>query len=86
LQVGVGLLSIRQVQLTAAVGLGPDHGIQASVLTGSGQLHVQPVDVFGSGQADQGSAAGQPLGAVASRRVGQVDPAVALAAAAAIQI
>ena len=54
--------------------------------TGSGQLHVQPVDVLAAGKADQGPSAGQPLGAVASRRVGQIHPPVALSLTPTIQI
>ena len=47
LQVGVGLLPVGQVQLAGALGFGPDHRVQAGVLAGPGQLHIQPVDVLG---------------------------------------
>src|SRR5215216_8080130 len=63
-----------------------DDGVQAGVLAGPGQLYIQPVDVLGAGEADQGPSAGQTLGAVAGGGVGQVDPPVALAAAAAVQV
>jgi hypothetical protein len=86
LQIGVGLVPIRQVQLPGALGFGTNHRIQAGVLTGPGQLHIQPVDVFCSGEPDQGPAAGQPLGAVAGGGIGQVHPAIALSPTAAIQI
>jgi hypothetical protein len=64
LQVPVGLLPIGQVQFPAALGFGADDGVQAGVLAGSGQLHIQPVDVFCAGEPYQGSPAGQPLGSV----------------------
>jgi hypothetical protein len=86
LQVAVGLLAVGEVQLSAALGFGADHGIQPGVLAGSGQLHVQPVHVLAAGQADQGPASGQPLGPVAGGGIGQVHPTVALPASAAIQI
>ena len=86
LQVAVGLLPVGQVQLPGALGFGADHRVQAGVLAGPGQLHIQPVDVLGAGEPDQGPPAGQPLGAVAGGGIGQVHPPVALAAAAAIQI
>ena len=79
LQVAVGLLPVGQVQLAGALGFGADDGVQAGVLAGPGQLHIQPVDVFGAGEADQGPPAGQPLGAVAGGGIGQVHPPVALA-------
>jgi hypothetical protein len=63
LQIGIRLVKVGQVQLASAVGFGADHLIQAGVLAGPGQLHIQPVDVFAAGQADQGAAAGQPQGA-----------------------
>jgi hypothetical protein len=68
------------------LGFGADDGVQAGVLAGPGQLHVQPVDVFVAGEPDQGPAAGQSLGAVAGGGIGQVDPPVALPAATTIQI
>jgi hypothetical protein len=77
---------VRQVELAGAVGLRADDGVQAGVLAGSGQLHIQPVDVFGAGEPDQGPPPGQPLGAVAGGGIGQIHPPVALPAAAAIQI
>ncbi len=86
LQVAVGLLPVGQVQLAGALGFGADHGVQAGVLAGPGQLHIQPVDVLAAGEPDQGPPPGQPLGAVAGGGIGQVHPPVALAAAAAIQI
>ena len=86
LQVAVGLLPVGQVQLAGALGFGADHRVQAGVLAGPGQLHIQPVDVLGAGEPDQGPPAGQPLGAVAGGGIGQVHPPVALAAAAAVQI
>jgi hypothetical protein len=58
LQVPVGLLAIRQVQLAGALGCGTDHRIQASVLAGPRELHIQPVHVFAAGEPDQGSAPG----------------------------
>jgi hypothetical protein len=58
LHIPVGLLPIRQVQLPAALGFGADHGVQVGVLAGPGQLHIQPVDVFGAGEPDQSPAAG----------------------------
>jgi hypothetical protein len=54
LEVAVGLLPIRQVQLPGALGFGADHGVQPGVLAGPGQLHIQPVDVFAAGEPDQG--------------------------------
>ena len=86
LQVAVGLLLIGQVEFAGALGFGADDGVEAGVLAGSGQLDIEPVDVFGAGEADQGAAAGQALGAVAGGGVGQIDPTVALAAAAAVQV
>jgi hypothetical protein len=86
LQVPVGLLPVGQVQLPRALGFGADHGIQAGVLAGPGQLHIQPVDILGAGEPDQGPAPGQPLGAVPGGGIGQINPPVALTAAAAIQI
>jgi hypothetical protein len=86
LQVAIGLLPIGEVQLAGPLGLRPDHRIQPGLLPGPGQLHIQPVDVLDPGEADQRPPPGQSLGPVASRRVGQVHPSVALAAAAAIQI
>jgi hypothetical protein len=52
------------------------------------QLGMNPEldDVLVAGEAAQGPPAGQALGAVAGGGIGQVHPAVALAAAAAIQI
>jgi hypothetical protein len=64
LEVGVGLVSVGQVQLPAALGFGADDGVQAGVLAGPGQLHIQPVHVLAAGQADQGPPPGQPLGAM----------------------
>jgi hypothetical protein len=86
LQVAVGPLAGWEVQLAGATGFGANHGVQPGVLAGSGQLHVQPVDVLGAGEPDQGPPAGQSLGPVAGGRVGQVHPPVTLPAAAAIQI
>jgi hypothetical protein len=86
LQIAVGLLPVRQVQLPATVGIGADHGVQAGVLSGPRELHVQPVDVLGAGEPDQGPPPGQPLGAVAGGGVGQVDPPVPLPLRAAIQV
>ena len=86
LQIGVRLLPIGQVQLPGALGFGADDGVQAGLLAGPRQLDIEPVDVFGAGQADQGPAPGQPLGPVASRRIGQIHPPIPLAPAAAIQI
>jgi hypothetical protein len=68
------------------VGFGPDHRVQAGLLAGAGQLHVQPVDVLAAGEADQRPPAGQPLRAMPGRGVGQVDTAVALPVAAAVQV
>ena len=65
LQVGIRLVAVGQVQLAGALRFGADHGVQASVLAGSGQLHIQPVDVLAAGEPDQGPTPGQPLGAVA---------------------
>jgi hypothetical protein len=86
LQVAVGLLPIRQIQLPAAPGFGADHSVQAGILAGPGQLHIQPIDILAAGQPHQGPAPGQPLGPVAGGGIGQVHPAVALPAAAAVQI
>ena len=55
-------------------------------MPGPGQLHIQPVGVLGAGEPDQRPPAGEPLGAVPGGGIGQVDPAVALAAAAAVQV
>jgi hypothetical protein len=85
-QIGIRLVAVGQVQLAAALGFGTDHGVEAGVVAGPGQLHIQPVDVFAAGQSHQSPPASQPLGAVASRRVGQVHSPVALPAAAVIQI
>jgi hypothetical protein len=60
LHIPIGLLAVGQVQLPAALGLGADHGVQAGVLAGPGQLHIQPVDILGAGEADQGPPPGQP--------------------------
>jgi hypothetical protein len=86
LQVAVGLLAVGQVQLSSTLRFWSDDGVQAGVLPGPRQLHIQPVDILGAGEPDQGSAPGQPLGPVAGGGVGQVDPAVALATAAAVEI
>jgi hypothetical protein len=86
LQVGIRLVPVGQVQLASALGLGSDDGVQAGVVAGSGQLHIQPVHVLAAGEPDQGPTPGQALGAVAGGGIGQVDPSVALAAAAATQI
>jgi hypothetical protein len=86
LQVAVRLLPVGQVQLPVPLGFGADDGVQPSLLAGSRQLHIQPVDVLGTGEADQGPAAGQSLGAVAGGGIGQIHPPVALAAATAVQI
>jgi hypothetical protein len=86
LQVPIGPLPVGQIQLPSPLGFGPDHRVQASVLAGPRQLHIQPVHVFGAGEPDQGPPPGQPLGAVAGGGIGQVDPPVALPGAAAVQI
>jgi hypothetical protein len=86
LQVPVGLLVVRQVQLPAALGLGADHGVQAGVLAGPGQLHIQPVHVLAAGEPDQSPAAGQPLGAMPGGGIGQIHPPVALPAGASLQV
>jgi NhaP-type Na+/H+ or K+/H+ antiporter len=72
--VGASGVPIGQVQLAGPLGLGPNHGVQVGILAGPGQLDIEPVDVFGAGEADQGSAAGQPLGAMAGGGIGQVGP------------
>jgi hypothetical protein len=86
LQVAVGRVPIGQVQLPAALGFGADHRIQAGVVAGPGQLHIQPVHVLAAGQSHEGPAAGQALGPVTGGGIGQIHPPIALPAAAAIQI
>jgi hypothetical protein len=54
LQVATRLLPIRQVQLPGPLGFRADHGIQAGVLAGPRQLHIQPVHVLAAGEPDQG--------------------------------
>jgi hypothetical protein len=54
LQVGVGLVAVGQVQLAGTLRFGADDGIQAGVLAGPGQLHIQPVHVLAASQPDQG--------------------------------
>jgi hypothetical protein len=49
LQVAVGLLSVGQVQLPAALGLGADDRVQPGLLAGSGQLHIQPMNYLSLG-------------------------------------
>jgi hypothetical protein len=58
LQVAVGLVPIRQVQLAGALRFWSDHGVQAGVLPGPRQLHIQPVHVLSAGQPDQRPPAG----------------------------
>ena len=86
LGVAVADLSVGQVQLGRPLGFGADHRIQPGVLAGPRQLHVQPVGILAAGQADQRPPPGEALGAVAGGGVGQVDPAVALPPATAVQI
>jgi len=86
LQIGIRLLPIRQVQLAGPLGFRADHGIQAGVVAGPGQLHIQPVHVLCAGEPDQGPPTGQALGPVAGGGIGQVHPPVALAAATAVQV
>jgi hypothetical protein len=50
LQVGIGLVAVGEVQLAGALRFWSDDDVQAGVLAGPGQLHVQPVDVFGAGE------------------------------------
>jgi hypothetical protein len=52
LHIPVRLLPIRRVQLPDTVGLWSDHCVEAGVLASSGQLHIQPVDVFYAGEPD----------------------------------
>jgi hypothetical protein len=60
LQIPIGLLPFRQVQVPGVLGLGADHRVQAGVLAGPGQLHIQPVHVLGAGEPDQGPPPSQP--------------------------
>ena len=86
LGVPVANLPVGQVELGRALGFGPDYRVQPGVVTGAGQLHIQPVGVLGAGEPHQRPPAGQALGAMAGDGVGQIHPAVALPAAAALQI
>jgi hypothetical protein len=53
LQVGVRLLAVGEVQLPGTMRFGADHRVQAGVLAGPRQLHIQPVHVLAAGQPDQ---------------------------------
>jgi hypothetical protein len=86
LAVAVGGLQLGQVQLDTALGFGPDHRVQGGLVPGAGQLHVQPVAVLAAGQPHQRPPPGEGLGAMPGGGVGQVDAAVALPAAAAVQV
>ena len=61
LQVAIRLVAVGQIQLARALGLRADDRVQPGVLAGSGQLHIQPVDILGAGEPDQGPPPGQPL-------------------------
>jgi hypothetical protein len=58
LQVAVRLVPIGQVQLPSALRFGADHGVQADVAAGPGQLDIEPVDAPRSRMTVDGSPAG----------------------------
>jgi hypothetical protein len=86
LGVAVGRLPVGQVEFGWPLGFGADHHIQPGVVPGPGQLHIQPVAVLGAGEPDQRPPPRQPLGTMPGGGIGQVDPAVALAALPAVQV
>jgi len=86
LQVSVGLVPIRQVQLAGALGFGADYGVQPGVVASSGQLHIQPVHIFCAGEPDQRPPASQPLGAVAGGGIGQIHPPIPLPLGASLEV
>jgi hypothetical protein len=86
LLVAVGQVAVGQVQLGRALGFGTDHRVQGGLVPGAGQLDIQPVGVLAAGQPHQGPPAGEALGAMPAGGIGEVDAAVALAPAAAVQI
>jgi hypothetical protein len=77
---------MREVQLPDALRFGSYDRIQPGVLAGPRQLHIQPVDILGPGEAHERSSTGQPLGAMPGGGIGQIHPPVALPAAATVQI
>jgi hypothetical protein len=86
LLVAVGQVAVGQVELGRALGFGTDHRVEGGLVPGAGQLDIQPVGVLAAGQADQGPPAGEALGAMPGGGIGEVDAAVALAPAAAVQM